>query len=103
MLAYVVLTADGKLHGVYTSPVDAHLQAKSLPNSTTQACRLNAEAKPWTPAAVRNFCEHDWTIESVYGTRSQRICTKCDQYLSDLPQSVATSGDARAATPATAR
>ena len=24
MLAYVVLTADGILHGVYTSPVDAH-------------------------------------------------------------------------------
>ena len=40
MLAYVVLTADAILHGVYTSPVDAHLQAKSLPNSTTQACRL---------------------------------------------------------------
>ena len=85
MMAYVVLR-DGHVHGVYTSPVDAHLQAKPL-NATVEVCRLNSEvtAPPWTTKSVDEFCAHEWEIESMYGTKSERICNKCNCYQSDLP------------------
>ena len=41
MMAYVVILG-GKLHSVWTSPVDAHTTAKALPGATTALCRLNA-------------------------------------------------------------
>ena len=52
-MIFVVLL-DGHVHGVYTSPVDAHLQAKPL-NATVEVCRLNSEVTarpPWT-------CDHE--------------------------------------------
>ena len=71
--AYVVLVS-GHVHGVYTSPVDAHLQAKPLSNATMETCKLNSEV----PAPVAKACEHDWEIESTYGDRSQWVCKHCD-------------------------
>ena len=76
-MIYVVLVA-GHLHGVYTSPVDAHLQAKPL-NATVEQCQLNSEVRlELVP------CEHEWIVESMYGTKSERLCSKCNCYQSDL-------------------
>ncbi len=44
MYAYVVLL-HGHVAGIYTSPVDAHLQAKLL-DATVEVCQLNAEVTP---------------------------------------------------------
>jgi hypothetical protein len=41
MFAYVVLV-EGHVRGIYTSAVDAQLQAKSL-NASVEQCRLNSE------------------------------------------------------------
>ena len=73
-MIYVVLV-KGHVHGVYSSPVDAHLVAKPL-NATVEQCSLNGQKT--VP------CDHEWEIESMYGTKSERICKKCDVYQSDL-------------------
>ena len=73
-MIYVVLR-DGHVHGVYSSAVDAHLQAKPL-NGTVEPCRLNSEVT-LEPAP----CDHEWQIES---TKSERVCKTCDVYQSDL-------------------
>ena len=87
MIAYVVLV-DGHVYAVLTSPVDAHLIAKPL-NATVEQCRLNAIVQK----AERPPCEHVWEIESVYGTKSEKICNKCNMYLSDLsPDFVISTG-----------
>ena len=78
MMAHVVLR-DGHVHGVYTSPVDAHLVAKPL-NATVEVCRLNSEVLKLEPAS----CDHEWIVESQYGTKSERVCKTCDVYQSDL-------------------
>ena len=78
MMAHVVLR-DGHVHGVYTSPVDAHLVAKPL-NATVEVCRLNSEVLKLEPAP----CDHEWIVESQYGTKSERVCKTCDVYQSDL-------------------
>ena len=43
-MIYVVLV-KGHVHGVYSSPVDAHLVAKPL-NGTVEACRSDGESFP---------------------------------------------------------
>ena len=77
-MIYVVLV-NGHVHGVYTSPVDAHMQAKPL-GGTVEQCNLNSEVLRLEPVP----CEHQWQIEAQYGTKSERICSKCDMYQSDL-------------------
>eukprot|EP01048_Picozoa_sp_COSAG05_P015665 COSAG05_NODE_1914_length_3840_cov_5.230687_3_plen_79_part_01 len=77
-MIYVVLR-DGHVHGVYSSAVDAHLQAKPL-HATVEPCRLNSEVLKLEPAP----CDHEWQIESMYGTKSERVCKTCDVYQSDL-------------------
>eukprot|EP01048_Picozoa_sp_COSAG05_P020689 COSAG05_NODE_3583_length_1979_cov_6.405851_3_plen_93_part_00 len=87
MNAYVVLV-DGHVYGVFTSPVDAHIIAKPL-NARVEQCRLNAVVEK----VERPQCAHVWDIESVYGTKSEKICKKCDCYLSDLsPDFVISTG-----------
>ena len=79
MNAYIVLVS-GHVHGVYTSPVDAHLVAKPLLNATVETCRLNSEVLKLEQVVP---CEHEFAIESVYGDRSQWVCRHCDAYRSD--------------------
>ena len=87
MNAYVVLV-DGHVHGVFTSPVDAHLESKPL-NGTVEQCRLNTVVQK----TEHPPCEHVWEIESVYGTKSEKICNKCNIYSSDLsPDFVISTG-----------
>ena len=87
-MIYVVLV-NGHVHGVYTSPVDAHMQAKPL-GGTVEQCNLNSEVLRLEPVP----CEHQWQIEAQYGTKTERICSKCDMYQSDLlsPDCVMGSG-----------
>ena len=77
-MIFVVLL-DGHLYGAYSSPVDAHLVAKPL-NATVEVCRLNSEVLKLEPAP----CDHEWIVESQYGTKSERVCKTCDVYQSDL-------------------
>ena len=80
MNAYIVLVS-GRVHGVYTSPVDAHLVAKPLLNATVETCRLNSEVLKLEQVVP---CAHEFVIESVYGTRSQWVCRHCGAYRSDV-------------------
>ena len=77
-MIFVVLVA-GHVNGVYSSAVNAHLQAKPL-NETVELCRLNSEVLKLEPAP----CDHEWIVESQYGTKSERVCKTCDVYQSDL-------------------
>ena len=91
MNAYIVLVS-GRVHGVYTSPVDAHLVAKPLLNATVETCRLNSEVLKLEQVVP---CEHEFTIESMYGDRSQWVCKHCGAYRSDVEGPVAASASAR--------
>lgn len=43
-MVYVLICADGRLVGLYTSPVDAAEMQKLYPESVVSQCSLNAEA-----------------------------------------------------------
>ena len=74
-----VVLREGHVHGLYSCAVDAHLQAKPL-GATVEQCHLNSEVLRLQPVP----CEHQWQLEAQYGTKTERICSKCDMYQSDL-------------------
>lgn len=43
-MVYVLICADGRLIGLYTSPVDSAEMQKRYPGSVVTQCSLNAEA-----------------------------------------------------------
>ena len=90
MLAYVVLIADGKLHGVYTSLVDAHLQVAVAAREGDLFHSLDARSsdKPCYSTTRKGTCRYGDLVDAVvndYGNGAYLIGWTIMVFISSVP------------------